>query len=295
MAISEELQAHLSSGLTTLARCWQIVRKDGHILGFTDHDCDLYFLDTEFRAGTGMTALALEQATGLSVDNTEGMGALSDDAITERDIAAGRFDGAKVTAWLVNWSDVDERHIIFRGSIGEVQRGNGAFRAELRGLTEDLNKPMGRVFQKPCTAVLGDADCGFNLDAAGYSDTRLAETVADRRVFQFADPGDFAEGWFSRGRLTVLSGAAAGVQAPIKTDRIIQGVREVALWDALPEDVAQGDQLRLEAGCDKRFETCRLKFLNHLNFRGFPDLPGDEWITLPPRNDGTNDGGSLRG
>ena len=153
---------------------------------------------------------------------------------------------------------------------------------------------MGRVFQKPCTAVLGDADCGFNLDAAGYSDTRLVETVADRRVFQFADPGDFAEGWFCRGRLTVLSGAAAGVQASIKTDRIIQGVREVALWDALPEDVAQGDQLRLEAGCDKRFETCQAKFGNVLNFQGFPDIPSEDWVAVHPASAPVRGGGSLR-
>jgi hypothetical protein len=31
--------------------------------------------------------------------------------------------------------------------------------------------------------------------------------------------------------------------------------------------------LRLEAGCDKRAETCRLKFGNFLNFRGFPAFP----------------------
>lgn len=105
MGVSERFQAHLDSGHTTLARCWQLVRSDGEILGFTDHDRDLAFAGTVFKADTGLTAQALEQSTGLAVDNSEALGALSAAAISEGDIAAGRFDGARVTAWLVNWAE----------------------------------------------------------------------------------------------------------------------------------------------------------------------------------------------
>ena len=73
-----ELHAHLATGLTTVARCWALTRSDGLRLGFTDHDCDLDFDGLSFRAGTGLSAMALQQATGLSVDNTEALGALSD-------------------------------------------------------------------------------------------------------------------------------------------------------------------------------------------------------------------------
>jgi uncharacterized phage protein (TIGR02218 family) len=52
--------------------------------------------------------------------------------------------------------------------------------------------------------------------------------------------------------------------------------------------------IRLEAGCDKRFETCRLKFANLLNFRGFPDIPGDDWLVSTPATGAQNAGGSLR-
>jgi uncharacterized phage protein (TIGR02218 family) len=30
------------------------------------------------------------------------------------------------------------------------------------------------------------------------------------------------------------------------------------------------------AGCDKAFSTCKKKFDNALNFRGFPHLPGND-------------------
>ena len=56
MGISERFQAHLESGHTTLARCWQVVRSDGEILGFTDHDRDLVFADTVCKADTGLRA-----------------------------------------------------------------------------------------------------------------------------------------------------------------------------------------------------------------------------------------------
>ena len=64
------LQAHLESGLTTLCRCWAIRRQDGQTFGFTDHDLDLSFDGVLFKADSGLTAMALQQSTGLSVDNT---------------------------------------------------------------------------------------------------------------------------------------------------------------------------------------------------------------------------------
>ncbi|MGH1465763.1 MAG: DUF2163 domain-containing protein [Cognatishimia sp.] len=294
MGISTEFQAHLDGGLTTLARCWQILRKDGTLLGFTDHDNDLSFADTLFRADTGLTALALDQGTGLSVDNSEAIGALNDASIQDADIEAGRFDGAKVTAWVVNWADVAQRRVVFRGTIGEIQRSGGGFRAELRGLTDPLNQPSGRVFQKPCTAVLGDAACGVDLGGAQNVAEVVVQEIADQRVLRFAALTEFAEGWFARGRLDVISGPAQGLDGVIKHDRFEAGVRVIELWAPLKANVVVGDRLRLIAGCDKRFATCRFKFGNHLNFQGFPDVPGDDWITTLPRNGGVNDGGSLR-
>ena len=125
------------------------------MFGFTDHDEAMRFDGVEFKADTGLTASALQQVTGLAVDNTEAVGALSSDAVTEADINAGRFDEAEVVSWLVNWRDVEMREIQFKGSIGELKRADGAFHAELRGLSEVLNTPVGRVYQKPCQAVLG--------------------------------------------------------------------------------------------------------------------------------------------
>ncbi len=55
-SIPSALQAKLDSGATTLARCWIVTRRDGVVLGFTDHDSDLAVGGSTCRAATGFTA-----------------------------------------------------------------------------------------------------------------------------------------------------------------------------------------------------------------------------------------------
>jgi uncharacterized phage protein (TIGR02218 family) len=293
MAFHAGLEAHLASGATTVCHAWAITRGDGLVLGFTDHDRELEFENVQFRADSGLSALALQQGTGLSVDNSEAIGALTDAAIREADIDAGRYDGAGVRCWIVNWREVAQRHILFAGTIGEIRRAGGAFTAELRGLAEVLNRPMGRVYQKPCGAVLGDAECRVDLTALGYGAEVAVISVTDARVVLPALP-DFEPGWFTRGRLSVLTGAASGLGATIKRDRAEAGGRVLDLWSEIRAEVAPGDLIRVEAGCDKRMNTCRYKFNNLLNYRGFPDIPGEDWLRALPSVSGVTTSESRR-
>lgn len=296
MSYSSEMKAHLASGTTTLARAFVVTRTDGQVMGFTDHDRDLVFDGVTFRADTGLTARALQMGTGLSVDNSEAFGALRSDAITEDDILAGRYDGAEVKGWLVNWADISIRALQFRGTLGEITRSGGAFTAELRGLSERLNQTQGRIYQARCSAVLGDATCRFNLDLPGYSDERPVEAVSGARVFDFAAHSGFEDRFFEKGRFRVLNGPAAGLVGVIKNDRLsLSGARQVELWQALGIEPVAGDMVRLEAGCDKRKDTCQLKFANFVNFQGFPSIPGEDWLMSFPARSGVNDGGSLSG
>ena len=295
MGYSDAMKAHLAGGATTLARCFAVTRKDGLVLGFTDHDRDLGFDGMVFRADSGLTAKAIQQATGLSVDNSEAFGALRSTAITEADILAGRYDGAEVRAWLVNWADPAVRVLQFRGTLGEIVRSGGAFTAELRGLSEALNQPVGLIYHARCSAVLGDGRCGFDLSQPGYAEERPVEVVEEGRVFRFAAMPGFEDRWFEKGRLVVLDGVAKGLVGSIKNDRVRGVGREVELWQGLGAVPAQGDMVRIEAGCDRRAETCRLKFNNFLNFRGFPHIPGEDWVMSYPVSSARNDGGSLSG
>ena len=285
---------HLKTGTTTVCRAWAVTRKDGVTLGFTDHDRVLSFDGIDFNASSGMTARAIEQTTGLAVDNTEAVGALSDASIRDEDVRAGLFDGASVRSWLVNWADVSARKLVFRGSLGEIERQGKSFRAELRGLAEALNVPNGRVYQKPCTAVLGDGACKFDTATPGYSVEAEVISVTGGAELILPEQSGIADGWFARGRLTVTSGSAKGTVGVVKRDRAVAGQRIIELWEVLGAGFGPGDLVRVEAGCDKRAETCRVKFANFLNFRGFPDIPGEDWMVSYPVSDGEYDGGSLR-
>jgi len=293
MSASAGILAHLATGATTLCQCWAVSRRDGVVLGFTDHDRDLAFEGIVFRAASGMTARALQTGTGLAVDNSEAVGALSDASVSEADLMAGRFDGAEVQNWIVNWQDVGQRLMQFRGTFGEVSRAGGAFRAELRGLSEGLNQVQGLAYQRACSAVLGDARCGVDLRRAGMA---LEAPIAARGaagVYSVAAVAGFAEGWFQRGRAQVMTGAAAGLVGLVKFDQTEGLLRRMDLWVDFARAPAVGDVMRLEAGCDKLAATCRDKFGNFAKFRGFPHIPGEDWLTSYPVSGKSNDGGSL--
>lgn len=281
-AIDPEFQARLDGGATRMCRCWLLTRKDGVKLGFTDHDLDLGFGGVTFQAGSGLDAGAIQSSTGLAVDNGQANGALSSDGLTAADIAAGKYDGAEVRQWKVDWENPELRVLLFRGFLGEIRRGPQAFEAELRGLSEALNKPLGRAYLRDCDAVLGDRRCGVDLDVV---ETAVLAVVA-ANVVRVA--GEQDDGWFAHGAAEC---AGSGRRAVIKSDRLVAGGRLLEFWQEVP--LAAGDLLRLTAGCDKRAATCKAKFANFLNFRGFPHLPGDDWVVSYPGEGDRLDGGSL--
>jgi len=293
---AEMLQQHLKSGTTHLCQCWLLERQDGFRLGFTDHDQMITFAGNSFLPHHGLTAQALAETTGLSVNNSEAIGVLQSDAITEADINAGRYDNAVVTAWLVQWDAPDARQIKFRGTFGEMTRSSGGFQVELRGLTEALNSPTGHSYQRSCRAVLGDEECQFDVADPAYAvETKIAQRL-NENVLIFESLPQFAPQWFDYGSIQMLSGNAAGLKGVIKADHVLAGDRrEITLWLPLQAQVVVGDEVRLRAGCDKRLVTCRTKFDNLLNFRGFPNIPGEDWLVSVPRSGTPLDGGSLNG
>ena len=287
------LQARMASGAATVCRAWVLTRRDGRVFGFTDHDEALVVDGVACVASSGLTAGALERANGLSVDNVEASGALSHDGITEADLRVGRWDDAGVAIWLVDWLAPEHREVLFRGTLGEIGWGGGAFTAELRGRAEALNRVRGRAYQAGCDAVLGDGRCGVDLGDPAHVAEAVLEGVGADGALRLPALGGFAEGWFLRGRVLVLDGPAEGLSGWVKADRLVAGGRRVTLWSPLGVAPRAGDRVRITAGCDKHADTCREKFGNLLNFRGFPTIPGEDWLMAYPAGQDGNDGGRL--
>jgi uncharacterized phage protein (TIGR02218 family) len=264
---------------------------NGPVLGFTDHDRDLVFDGVTFEAQAGFEASEIESSLGLSVDNLEASGALDSAQLDAERLRAGDFDHATIEIWRVNWQEVSQRVLLRKGHLGEVTHGGSGFTAEVRGLSHLLNQTKGRVFQFGCDASLGDARCTVDLETAAYRGIGSIVTGEGNRRFTVSGLDDFPAGWFSLGTLTWTSGLNAGRLEEVKLHGA-QGIIE--LWQAASFAVEPGDSFTIRAGCDKQFGTCRSKFLNGENFRGFPHLPGTDFVTTFASRDGQNNNGGSR-
>lgn len=282
--ISPALQAHLDSGITTLCWCWRLTRKDGVAQGFTDHDRDLTLDGTLFEASAGFTASDITDSLGLSVDNLEVTGAISSASLGEDDLSAGRYDDAAVEIFRVNWQDPAQRVLMRTGSLGEVRRAGNAFSAEVRGLAHYLQQPKGRLYQYTCDANVGDERCGLNLDLPAYKGTAAIASVISPRKFKITGVDGFETGFFTRGLASFTSGPSAGLKIEIKAHVKTAASVTIELWSDAQGPPVAGNMLTLTAGCDKRIDTCRARFANAVNFRGFPDMPGNDFVTKVARS-----------
>ncbi|MBM3562087.1 MAG: DUF2163 domain-containing protein [Alphaproteobacteria bacterium] len=293
LSLSPSMQAKLDRRATTFCQCWRVSRIDSTVMGFTDHDRDLTFNDVTFRANVGLSATQIESGVGFAPGTGEAAGALSDDSLTETDLLNGIYDGASVETWLVDWTDVADRVLLDVATIGEVRRGEKAFSAELRSSAHLFDQQQGRAFQRNCSADLGDARCGFNVMSPGFHATGVVAVFAGG-VIDIDASQNFDSGFFAGGALTFTSGANQNARFTIKSHRQEGLIASVALWTAPGDAIVAGDAVLMTAGCDKSPTTCRLKFDNIVNFRGFPHMPGnDRIIAYPSSLAPTMDGGSF--
>ena len=292
--LTDATRARLAADVTTRAICWRVTRRDGHRLGFTDHDRVLVFEGTEFRPELGFDTTAATQEADLATGTAEIAGILASESLTEDALSAGVWDGAEVESFVVDWRDPDHRILMRRAVIGEVTRSGDAFRAELRSLAHLFDQAQGRVFSHLCDANLGDARCGVDLEGGGYRLTGTILTGSTRDTLRVAGVASADPDWFSAGRVEVMDGAAAGLTREIASDRRETEARVLSLLEPLPAALELSAMVRLETGCDKRFATCREKFINTMNFQGFPHMPGVDFVlAYPSRGEARNDGGRL--
>jgi uncharacterized phage protein (TIGR02218 family) len=285
------LQAKLDGGVTTLCHCWRITRRDGVVLGFTDHDEDVLLDELACKAGTGFAGSEATAQAGFAVGGAEVSGALADESLREADLAAGRYDAATVEVFLVDWSEPSLFVLMSKGAIGEVRREGTAFAAELRGLADRLSEESGRRYTPACSADMGDARCTVDLGRPEFLGGGAIAALRGSSSFLASGLDGFADTWFTAGKLTFTGGANAGLAVEVKSHRITADGIVIALWQAMPEPLATGDPFSITAGCDKRFSTCRDRFDNAVNFRGFPHIPGNDFVTRyavsgEPGNDG---------
>lgn len=208
-----ELAARIESGAATLCNAWIVRPRDGRPEGFTDHDRVLTVEGVPCRPEAGWGAGAMQTEIGLSPGQAAIEGGLGEGGPGEVDILDGRYDGARVELYRVDWERPELKVRLWVGRLARLKRRGQALEAELEGPMAALERVVGRTYGRLCDARLGDERCG--AEAAGRA-------------------------------------------------------------------------------CDKRYETCVRVFRNGANFQGFPDLPGEDFLTAHPAGASRNDGRSRR-
>lgn len=261
--------------LETVATWWRILRGDGITLGFTTHDRDLWFDGVCHAAAPGMIPSAIRRTADFAPDSAEVQGSLSHGAISAADLAAGRYDGARIMIGVVDWDSL-ERSTLYAGTLGEISEEDGAaFAASLISHKAALLRdPVPRT-SPGCRAEFCGPGC--NLSATGFTQLGIVAAVdADRAAVICA--GLVTPELYLGGMLRWLDGPLAGLRAGI---RAVDGS-----WLVLDRPIdlppGAGDRVLLRQGCDKLLDTCANRFGNAVNFQGEPFLPGNDRLTRYP-------------
>lgn len=276
------------SNTTSRVRGFKLTRPDGVVMAFTDHDHPLTIAGLTYEASTALTPSEAASNLGLAVDDQDVTGGLSSDAISEEDLAAGRYDGATVEVVEVDWTDTASFEVIGVYTVGEVSRDEAAFRCELRSRAALLQQTRGRRCLATCDAHLGDSRCKFNTSAPGWTGTGAVLAVVTDTDFRHSGLSGFTSVFFSHGLLTWTGGPNAGQQSEVR----LHDSTVVGLWSPPTADLAAGHAFTITVGCDKSYETCRLKFSNGTNFRGFPTITGEDALLYATPGAAGLDGGS---
>jgi hypothetical protein len=197
--VSSGMASHLSQEVTTLCTCWKIVRQDGQVFGFTDHDMDLVIDGLTYESETGYNRTAIRSDASFSVDNLDVTGFLESDRISENDLRNGLFDFAKVYIFAVNWANLTLADIkLRRGWFGEVTLDqNGMFETEIRGLHQALSTGFMESYQPECRADFCDPRCKLVY----------ADFIRDAFVFDWETKSQFYVSSGVPGTITLSVGA----------------------------------------------------------------------------------------
>jgi uncharacterized phage protein (TIGR02218 family) len=261
--------------LETAATWWRILRRDGVTLGFTAHDRDLWFDGVLHRAAPGMVPSAIRRSAGLDDDSAEVAGALTHDAVSEADLASGRYDGARVRIGVIDWESV-EHETIWVGTIGAVTEQDGAFTAELASRKAELLQSAVPRTSPACRAEFCGPGCNLNPGFFTHEATVMScNAEAGTVTVACGAPAESLAG----GTLRCLDGPLAGSTLHILAVTELNAlVVEPPIACALPS----GLRAIVREGCDHRLETCGSRFGNAAEFRGEPFLPGNDLLTRYP-------------
>lgn len=241
-AASAGMITTIGSDAPTLTMCAQVIRRDGAIKAFTSFNRDLTIDigdgngDLVYEAAFGVSRSNVRSEAKLNVDGGDIEGPLAtvtSDGITEEDLRAGRYDFADIRWFIVDWADLSNGIIRLPGDkIGRVTLERGLYRAEVRGIMQRLQTPLGQLYRPTCGNDLGQTLlCGVRLDPPVWSDA----TAVTVRPALDAALGSVVKPVLYNGRhfKCVTAGTTGGVEPTWDTTLGNQTADNGVQWEAI--------------------------------------------------------------
>jgi uncharacterized phage protein (TIGR02218 family) len=264
----------------------KLTRRDGTVLGFTEHDVDLVFSGVTYLSTSSFNAFNLNEGADASAKTTELVGAI-DSVITRDELERRLYDYAKIQLLLVNWKSLGDGAIILAtASFGPVTIEEFQFRVEIRGMAKPLEDMAGEVCGPACRTDFGSLKCapggtlasGTTINSLLQTGTVTATDGVKSVTFSGMSDPNLPDG----GNVIWATGSNTNLSAEIKT--INWGTNTLTLQPGamLVSDIQIGDTFSYFPACDKTFFTCSTIYNNALNFQAEPHaFSPDESLNYP--------------
>lgn len=282
------IQAKLNAGAATQCYCWIITRADATVMGFTDHDVSLVVDSVTCVPGAGFDATVLANSLGYASSDVTATGFIDADTITRSDILSGKYDDASVRLLWVDWSNPTDYVTMLSGFIGQIKVHGDKIEVEVKSLIDKLNRNIGRTYRRTCDAAFCDSRCG--LSAASYMENgTITQVLADDAIVASGLADDYTNGVITFDVTSSRPGEIYTIRASVWNGTAMQ----LDFWSPMPIAPIVGDTFSILRGCDKSLKSCKA-YSNIANFRGFPQIPGNDMLTqVPVPSDVGNYGGSM--
>ena len=283
-SLDPQFQFALSAESTCIVYCWLIDRTDGVRLAFTSLDVAFIIEDVTFYPYTGFTPTSDRNSIGLEKNNSQDLqGLLTEEQISSEDLLASVMDGARVTCFLVDVTDLPltivtaeppKMLVLYQRYIKTSSQTDLNFVLELRDNDYSLETKLNKQTSKFCEHNLGDAGCGVDLTNYTFSSSIVNVTNS----YQFKLSGDFTSGQFDRGKIIFNTGDNATIMRDIR----LNNLQEFTLWQPLPFTINVGDEVTIVQGCGKTLFDCVTRYDNAVNSDSEPHIPTtDQAINTP--------------
>lgn len=258
-----------------MADCFTFSLLSGLVLTYTNADVPIALNGYSYVANSVLVdGLNYKCAVGLDVDQQKiTISARPLDTIGGvpflQALRNGVLDGCEITrerVFLTAWNAPPLGSVLlFKGRVATIN-SLGRTTAEITVNSDlallDIQIPR-NLYSPACVHVLFDSGCGLVKNVYGANGAVGAGTTNLSIAWSGASAA------YAQGTIVFTSGVNGGISANVKS------ASSTALTLAYPllNAPAVGDTFTAYQGCDHSMATCKAKFNNLANFRGFPFIP----------------------